>query len=91
MLPDFATEKTSSPIEVHNPVYLESEHSGCWYPKTQVGGRIEKNQLLGTVKNFFGDTLEEYYAQSDGIVLYQTVSLSVALGTPLVACAEIIE
>lgn len=82
-------EDKPAPAEVRNPVYLESDYSGCWYPEIAAGAHVKKNQLLGAVKDFFGETLSEYYAQRDGVVLYRTVSLSVSKGMPLVAYAEL--
>jgi len=40
---------------------------------------------LGEVRNIWGELLKEYRAIYDGIILYQTVSLGIKEGDPLIA------
>lgn len=89
VIEDINPEHKGTPLEICNPTYLESEGSGCWYPRVFAGERIQKNQLIGVVKNFWGEILVQYYAQTDGVVLYHTTSLSVTKGSSLLAYAEI--
>lgn len=82
-------ERRCAPREVVRPVYLASDSQGCWYPSVRAGDFLEKGQPLGEVKNFWGENLAAYEAQSDGVVLYRTASLSVNREQELVAYAEL--
>ena len=66
-------------------VYLDSDRDGLWYPAAQVGGTVRKGQLLGVLRDFFGETLGEYFAEDDGFILYQTEGLAVNKGSFLAA------
>lgn len=66
-------------------IYLTSHQKGLWYPQIKAGQHIKKNQLLGCVKDFFDQVIENYYAKDDGIVFYYTHCLAVREGYPLVA------
>lgn len=77
-----------TPIDVINPIYLTANNSGCWYPCVNAGAPLIKGQMLGEVKDFFGNTLDTYYSQMVGVVLYLTTSLAVSEGDSLVAYAE---
>lgn len=71
--------------------FLDAGHTGLWYPSFRAGDRFEKGDLLGTIKDYFGNVLEECYAQVNGVVLYQTISLNVLEGGPMIAYSEITE
>ncbi len=64
--------------------YLEARHSGCWYPAVMLEEEVKKGRLLGVIKDFFGNILEEIHADFDGIVLFMTVSLAVREGDPII-------
>ena len=66
-------------------VYLTAGEEGLWYPAVRKGQRVRVNDLLGRIEDFWGNALNEYRAETDGVVLYHTISLSVNKGMPLVA------
>ncbi len=68
-------------------VYLESEVGGLWYPRVEKDTDVRAGELLGTVEDYFGNTLAEYRAVEDGHVLYYTRGLAVNPGDALVAYA----
>ncbi len=78
-------KQTKEPINITEAIYLESTCHGCWYPEVKAGQRICEGDLLGEIKDFFGNVIEKYYAKINGVVLYMTVSLSVEKDEPLVA------
>ena len=63
---------------VHKTIYLESDVQGLWYPRVSRGDLVKKGQLLGTVEDYFGETIAEYHAVDDAVVLYYTQGLAVA-------------
>lgn len=66
-------------------IYLESDHTGLWYPKIKAGQFVKKGQILGQVEDCFGRLLGMYRAQEDGVVFYFTHCLAIQKGEPLVA------
>ena len=76
-------------IEINEAVYLESKHNGFWYPVFKAGEKFNKGEILGEIKDCFGNILESYRAEYDGVVLYQTISLAIALDDPLIAYGKI--
>lgn len=78
-------KKDKEPVNITEAVYLESTCDGCWYPKVKAGQKVNEGEMLGEVKDFFGNVIERYYARVSGVVLYMTVSLSVEKDEPLVA------
>lgn len=76
------------PVDVINPIYLTANKGGCWYPCVTAGDQLIKGQKLGEVKDFFGNTLDTYFSQMVGVVLYLTTSLAVSKDDSLVAYAE---
>lgn len=65
--------------------YEDAPSHGCWYPQKQPGGRIRQGELLGEIRTIYGDLIESVYAKTAGVILYQTVSLGIEAGTPMIA------
>ena len=74
---------------VQNGRYLDAPASGCWYPQKKPGDRIQKGELLGEIRNIYGEQLCSIRAEVDGVVLYQTASLGIETGTPMIAYGEL--
>ncbi len=51
--------------------------SGLWRPCVSPGDFVTKNQLIGTITDFFGDTLTEYRAKYDAQVICVVTSLAI--------------
>jgi len=82
---DYALEQS----EVVDVSYPQVPISGCWYPRYKVGDTFKNGDLLGTIKDYFGKTLNESYADMDGVLLYQVASLTVIKDGPLVAYGRV--
>lgn len=65
--------------------YPTAEVDGLWYPSVTAGQCIQKNDLLGEIRDCFGNTLQTCFAKETSIVLYRTTSLSIRKGDPTVA------
>ena len=59
-------------------VWLRSTAEGWWEPAVSVGADVAESALLGTVKNLYGDVIEEIRAPDDGVPLFITSSPAVA-------------
>lgn len=84
----FSSKNENSPIEITNVIYLNASEKGCWYPEVKSGDKVKKGDLLGTIKNFFGETIDTYYSDIEGVILYMTVSLSIEKNESLIAYGE---
>jgi predicted deacylase len=58
-------------------LWLRSANEGWWEPVVRAGEVVSHGAALGTVKNFFGDVLEDVIAPEDGVVLFLTSSPAV--------------
>lgn len=47
-----------------------ANRSGIWYPAVTAGEIVAEGQVLGELRDYFGNVLERYTAPFDGIVLY---------------------
>ena len=65
--------------------YEDSPLDGCWYPAKRAGEIAEEGELLGMVKDIFGSELLRVTAKERGVILYQTASLGIEKGSPMVA------
>ena len=63
--------------------------SGLWYPLVKAGERVTQGQVLGHVKDLFGEVKQHVNSAGDGVVLFNVSSLAMNEGDPLVAIGEI--
>ena len=75
-------------------VWLRCERAGWWDAAVGSGDEVREGQVLGRVRNLWGDELEEIRAPRDGVVLFITTSpavgadgLLLGLGADLAAIA----
>ena len=66
-------------------IYLDADESGLWHPAVTTGDTVKKGQRLGALRDFYGETLKEYFAEADGFVLYLCEGLAIRAGDFLVA------
>ncbi len=64
-------------------VWLRSEHTGCWYPAVRAGERVSKGEVVGVIKDYWGDLLVEHRAPATGVVLFVVTSLAINPTDPL--------
>jgi predicted deacylase len=55
-------------------VWVRSRHAGFFKARIQVGDTVAAGEVLGTINDFFGRTLEEITADAAGRVLFLVVS-----------------
>lgn len=77
------------PMEIITTKYYEAEATGCWYPAFQPGERAKKGALLGEIRDHRDQVLSRCYAEFDGVVLYETTSLSIVKGKALIAFGKL--
>ena len=57
-------EKT--PIDVSPAIYEDAPVEGCWYPTRQPGETFREGDVLGYIKDYFGNELFRCIARQDG-------------------------
>lgn len=83
------SQRRYCPREVENLIYLEAPQQGCWLTSLRSGELVEKGQLLGILKDVFGNIITALYAQQDGVILYMCQALAAPEGTVLVTYGSI--
>jgi predicted deacylase len=58
--------------------WLRCREAGWWEAAVPVGAEVAAGDVLGRVKNLYGDVLEEISAPRDGVVLFLTTSAAVS-------------
>jgi uncharacterized protein len=56
--------------------WVRAEHRGCWYPAVTVRAGIEQGQIIGLIKDYFGNVVAEYRAPHSGIVVLSCTALA---------------
>ncbi len=78
-------EQRFVPSRMSHAHYMDSEREGCWFPYMSAGDLARKGELVGVLKDHFGNEIQKIRMREDGIILYQTISYSVPEHSPLVA------
>lgn len=78
------------PMEVTDVCYQAASEDGLWYPAANPGDMVAEGALLGTIRDYNGKLRETCRAEYTGVVLYQTGSLQVTEGGPVVAYGRIV-
>lgn len=68
---------------------LVSPATGCWYPEYHAGDTFSRGELLGTIRDYFGRTIQEVRASDTGIVIHQCASLNIIKGGPMISYGTI--
>ncbi|MEL6191346.1 MAG: succinylglutamate desuccinylase/aspartoacylase family protein [Bacteroidota bacterium] len=71
--------------------YQSSKYSGIFYPLKESGDYIAKGMKLGYITDFFGNTLEEVFAENSGVILYMIGTPPINEGETLVAIGKMEE
>jgi predicted deacylase len=95
MLPGDPEPPPARQRQVRSFIWLRSTNEGWWDAAVGSGDEVVEGQLLGRVRNLWGDSLEEVSAPADGVILFITTSpavtadgLLLGLGADLVPAAR---
>ena len=72
-------------INFKKSAYLMIDCKGVWKPNVEINKQVKKGELIGTVTDFFGNVLQRYYAEGDGIVAYYIAGMLVLDGDEAIA------
>ncbi len=57
-----------------------ANNSGRWLPYVKPGQKVIRGQLIGEIKDFYDNILEQFYANDDAVVLCVINSLAINIG-----------
>jgi predicted deacylase len=77
MLPGEPEAPPAGQRRVGSFIWLRSSHEGWWDSAVVSGDEVARGQVLGCVRNLWGDVLEEIEAPRDGVILFITTSPAV--------------
>ena len=78
MLPGVQAPPRSTPRVVGTFVWVRCEQAGWWDAHVAAGDEVSDGQLLGHIRDLWGDVVEDLVAPRDGVVLFITSSPAVA-------------
>lgn len=86
---DILNEKNLNQKEISIAEYISSEVDGFWYPRYKAGEKFNEGDLLGEIKDCFGNIITSYYAEFDGVILYGVFSLAIKKSEEILAYGKI--
>lgn len=76
------------PVWVKEYTIIRAEYDGLFYPLVHRGHHVQKNELVGYLTDFFGNTIQEVKAPYDGMVLYIIATPPMSKGEPMTSIAR---
>jgi len=77
-LPNKGEEGSATVLTKFEWIYTKC--TGVWYPKVGAGDVVKEGEHIGTVKDLFGDALENLVSPVNGVILFLTINPSVLEG-----------
>ncbi len=68
-------------------LWVECPADGEFHAEAEPGGRVQKGQQLGTIRNIFGEPLATVNAPATGLMLWRMTHPSILKGSPVLAVA----
>jgi predicted deacylase len=72
-----------APLDVVTMWVPTAPRTGLWYARKEVSQTVAKGEILGEIRNVFGEVLASVRSEKDGFILYRLTSLSVNEGEAL--------
>jgi len=70
---------------IHRTNGLKAKQTGCCYSSLIPGQKVDQNEKVGEIKDYFGESLGEYFLPVKGVVLYTASSLAISIGDPIIS------
>jgi len=81
----------SAPYLIKQRTFIDSEHTGFFYPQVQAGEFIYKGRKLGTITDLFGAPLIDVIAPVNGVVLMVSSTPPISKGETLFSIGQVVE
>jgi predicted deacylase len=69
---------------LENYTAIRSEYAGMWYPIVQLNQRVTTGEVVGYIRDYFGEPVAEIKAKLDGVVSMVRTSPAVKVGNTLI-------
>jgi predicted deacylase len=60
--------ETPPKAKVYSPYHLYAEHGGFFISNVRAGDMVSEGDVLGVIKDLWGETLEEIAVPTDGVI-----------------------
>lgn len=88
ILPGKAVKRSIPAKKILKSVYIDADADGRWYAFVGKDDMVKQGQKIGEIRDLFGNILQEYYAEYDGLVLMVLAALAVRKGDPIIAYGD---
>jgi predicted deacylase len=69
---------------------VRSELVGMWYPSVKLNQLVQKDEIVGQIRDYFGEPMSDIRAKLDGIVTMVRTSPAVKVGNALIEHGKIV-
>jgi predicted deacylase len=73
------------PVHFPQSAWLAAEHGGIFYPAVSVGQKVERGQVVGEFRDWFGDPIAKVESPAAGLVLFLVTSPAINKGDPILS------
>jgi predicted deacylase len=73
------------PVHIPQSAWLAAEQGGIFYPAVAVGQTVQKGQVVGEFRDWFGEPLGRVESPAGGIVLFLVTSPAINKGDPILS------
>jgi predicted deacylase len=78
-------EVPRKPVELPQSAWLSAEDGGMFYPAVTVGQQVEKGQVVGEFRDWFGEPIRKVESPAKGLVLFLVISPAINRGDPILS------
>ncbi len=80
-----APEPGEQPVHFPQSAWLAADQGGMFYPAVSIGQEVEKGELVGEFRDWFGDHLARVESPAKGVVLFLVTSPAINRGDPILS------
>jgi len=85
---DGKSEKLCEVKSVNKMYVFKARQTGCWYSYVIPGQKVNKNEKIGEIKDYFGKSLGEYFSPINGVIFCTVSSLAINVGDTIIAIGK---
>jgi predicted deacylase len=78
-------EAAEQPVHFSQSSWLAAEQGGIFYPAVTVGQKVEKSQVVGEFRDWFGEPIAKVESPAKGIILFLVTSPAINKGDPILS------
>ena len=78
-------EVAEQPVHFAQSSWLAAEQGGVFFPAVSVGQKVEKGQVVGEFRDWFGESFAKVASPARGVVLFLVTSPAINKGDPILS------